>query len=236
MPESVRDRCTKAHEYLFLLAKSKKYYFDMKAISEPAKWERWGAQKYNKKVIGAANLAKERSKAELQELGGGKRNRRSVWTVATKPFKDAHFATFPEALVRPCILAGTSLKGCCAQCGASWVRIMESVPATSKDCPKTQDAHEARGGTGTPKGTVGKSGSGRINGYTETLGWKPSCECPMNQANVKPCTVLDPFGGAMTTMLVARDLNCKGIAIELNAEYIEIGKRRLSQDVLEFAV
>ena len=104
MPESVRDRCTKAHEYLFLLTKSPKYYFDAKAIEEPAKWERWGDQTENKKHSGTAKHLGGKTLAELPIRD--KKNRRSVWTVATKPFKGAHFATFPPELIEPCILAG----------------------------------------------------------------------------------------------------------------------------------
>ncbi len=111
MPESVRDRCTKAHEYIFLLSKSARYFFDSEAIQEPAAWERWGDQKNTKKLVGAANLAGNKTKAELQELGGGKRNKRSVWTVTTKPYKGAHFATFPPELIEPCILAGCQENG-----------------------------------------------------------------------------------------------------------------------------
>ena len=76
MPESVKDRCTKAHEYIFLLTKSDRYYFDSEAMSEPA-------------------------------INGDVRNRRSVWTVNTRSYKGAHFATFPTALIEPCILAGS---------------------------------------------------------------------------------------------------------------------------------
>lgn len=103
MPESVTDRCTKAHEYLFLLAKSERYHFDADAISEES-------------VKGAAGSSFNTGKTSLHQMGrssdkerldGGRRNRRSVWTVATKPCSDAHFAVMPEALVEPCILAGS---------------------------------------------------------------------------------------------------------------------------------
>jgi len=93
MPESVTDRCTKAHEYIFLLSKSPRYYFDNKAIEEDAKWERWGDQTENKKHVGTAGHLGGKTIAELPIRN--KKNRRSVWTVATKPFKGAHFATFP---------------------------------------------------------------------------------------------------------------------------------------------
>ena len=84
MPESVRDRCTKAHEYVFLLSKSERYYYDNTAILEDAKWERWGDQTVIKEQQGTAKWIGNKSKAELQAIG--KKNRRSVWTVATKPY------------------------------------------------------------------------------------------------------------------------------------------------------
>jgi DNA modification methylase len=103
MPESVRDRCTKAHEYLFLLSKSEKYYFDSEAMREDAVKGAAGSS-FNKGKTAAHQLGRS-SDAERVEVG--KRNRRSIWTVATKPYKGAHFATFPPALIEPCILAGS---------------------------------------------------------------------------------------------------------------------------------
>lgn len=104
MPESVTDRCTKAHEYIFLLSKSARYFYDAKAIEEDAKWERWGNQTENKKHTGTAGHLGGKS---LQELPiRDKKNKRSVWSVPTKPYRGAHFATFPTELIRPCILAG----------------------------------------------------------------------------------------------------------------------------------
>ncbi len=116
MPESVRDRCTKSHEYIFLMSKSPKYYFDSAAISEPvaeaslARLKGSGGknafrgQGHMRDGAGPAN----RDGREMKEIGAGlTRNRRSVWTVTTKPFKGAHFATFPPDLIEPCILAGS---------------------------------------------------------------------------------------------------------------------------------
>jgi len=115
MPESVRDRCTKAHEYVFLLSKSPRYYFDSDAIKESAVG---GSSKGDGKKLAEAAIARTGGRisggSERSTLGtsaDGKRNRRSVWTVATKPFKGAHFATFPPELVRPCILAGCKKGG-----------------------------------------------------------------------------------------------------------------------------
>lgn len=105
MPESVRDRCTKAHEYLFLLTKSPKYYFDSEAIKEPAKWERWGNQTEKKSHSGTAKHLGGKTLSELPIRD--KKNKRSVWSVPTGGgFKGAHFATFPPDLIEPCILAG----------------------------------------------------------------------------------------------------------------------------------
>jgi DNA modification methylase len=96
MPESVKDRCTKAHEYLFLLTKSERYYFDAEAIAEPT----------------AYPIAKDRKASGQYADGSGEtRNKRSVWTVTPKPFREAHFATFPPDLVRPCIQAGSPVGG-----------------------------------------------------------------------------------------------------------------------------
>ena len=103
MPESVKDRCTKSHEYIFLLSKNKKYYYDNESIKEPAK--DWGTRdrtngKYHNKGTGLSphtGLTKSYPK----------KNKRSVWSITNKPYKGSHFATFPPDLIEPCILAGS---------------------------------------------------------------------------------------------------------------------------------
>jgi DNA modification methylase len=115
MPESVKDRCTKAHEYIFLLSKSPKYYFDNEAIKEDCvgKDERKWADSYEKAGSikqGETNANIKRTKRYSKD-GSFKRNKRSVWTVTTKPFKGAHFATFPMDLIEPCVLAGCPVGG-----------------------------------------------------------------------------------------------------------------------------
>lgn len=115
MPESVTDRCTKAHEYIFLLAKSAQYYYDNEAIKEDAKPESEKRYKSTfhtgKKEISGQGRPGNASNTPGYKKWTGKRNKRSVWTVATKPFKEAHFATFPEKLIEPCILAGCPAGG-----------------------------------------------------------------------------------------------------------------------------
>ena len=109
MPESVRDRCTKAHEYVFLLSKSERYFIDPEGMQEKAIGGTPGNTKPTKGGRAYEDGAREhRTAANLHNVGAREtRNRRSVWTVATRPYKGAHFATFPPALIEPCILAGS---------------------------------------------------------------------------------------------------------------------------------
>ncbi len=116
MPESVRDRPTKSHEYLFLLAKSEKYYFDQDAVREPNLEA--SVDRYKDKTGFTIPEAWKRNEIPISggkkdnwNLNAAGRNRRTVWTIATQPYKGSHFATFPEKLVRPCILAGCPIDG-----------------------------------------------------------------------------------------------------------------------------
>lgn len=118
MPESVRDRCTKAHEYIFLLSKSPRYYFDHEAIKEPAVGGQSGrAASFKRKeskraqAIPGQSVGTHHSDRDDVAYNGETRNRRSVWSVATKPYRGAHFAVFPSELIEPCILAGSPLGG-----------------------------------------------------------------------------------------------------------------------------
>lgn len=109
MPESVRDRCTRSHEYIFLLSKSNKYYYDCDAIKEPCVSTQPAG---NKKAMNQGRIGKEGwSFDSSKSIPKGGRNKRDVWNVNTKPFKEAHFATFPQDLITPCILAGCPENG-----------------------------------------------------------------------------------------------------------------------------
>lgn len=207
MPESVRDRPSTAHEYLFLLTKSPRYLYDAEAIRET-------------EVKGTAGSAFDRGKTATAG-----RNKRSVWTIATRPFAEAHFATFPTDLVKPCLLAGSS-KEACSKCGKAWARVTEKVP--TGETQKTAD------GWDTGKGAHGSIlRSGREKGKTGipvmatvTTGWEPACDCA---AEVVPSIVLDPFAGAGTTLLVAEQLGRDSIGIELNPEYAAIARDRIER-------
>lgn len=112
MPESVRDRCTKSHEYIFLLSKSKRYYFDVDAIREPFTAPHRNGERRSYRPGCASSFGLDRGHMEQRgnfaglPLNPGGRNKRDVWTVSTSSFKGAHFAVYPEKLVEPCILAG----------------------------------------------------------------------------------------------------------------------------------
>jgi len=117
MPESVRDRCTKAHEYVFLLSKSERYFWDAEAMQEPVQSDKGNGKSFRGGGSYTGNNAFNNHQTKQRETSGnapnesGLRNRRSVWTVATRPYKGAHFATFPPALIEPCILAGAPFDG-----------------------------------------------------------------------------------------------------------------------------
>lgn len=108
MPESVRDRCTKAHEYIFLLSKSERYFFDSEAMKEPVSASTVSRLAQDVENQRGSNRVPGKTNGPMKAVGNGEtRNRRSVWTIATRPYKGAHFATFPPALIEPCILAGS---------------------------------------------------------------------------------------------------------------------------------
>ena len=105
MPESIKNRCTKAHEYIFLFSKNAKYYYDNEAIKEDAKFP--GGPISAHAIRKGVGDPKMQTRGGLHKIGANaKRNKRSVWTITTKPFKEAHFATFPKDLIEPCVLAG----------------------------------------------------------------------------------------------------------------------------------
>jgi DNA modification methylase len=214
MPESVTDRPTKAHEYLFLLTKSPRYYFDADAVREDAL--------HAGRVVKASDPATAKNGQKGQygatALGftqhdttvGAGRNLRSVWTIATEPYPGAHFATFPRKLVEPCVKAGTSERGVCPECGAPWVREVEKGELVSSGPHAMVDGDLPR------------------RERTE-VGWRPSCD---HDAEPVPAVVLDPFAGSGTTLFVAQALGRRGVGIDLNPDYLKQALTRNAQTPL----
>lgn len=153
-----------------------------------------------------------------------KRNRRSVWTVATQPFSGAHFAVFPAKLIEPMILASTSEVGVCGACGGPWVRVVERVKGengsyngSSFHKGKSKEAREHLSIVGEQERTAA----------TVTTGWRPSCACA--DAPTVPAVVLDPFAGSGTTLEVTIANRRKGIGIDANPTYAtELAAERLN--------
>ncbi len=226
MPESVTDRPTKSHEYVFLLTKQPRYFYDADAIHEPTNSDRvrGPALHPSKDTNGNDGLCRRPI--------GEWRNRRSVWEVATQPTPEAHFATMPEALVEPCIKAGTSERGCCPVCGAPWRRVTErgedaglarSAGGKADEQPETDRAKRL----GQRRNAARAAGGNHTNpfGGRVTARWEPTCTC--SAGDPIPCVVLDPFGGSGTVAKVARDLGRSSVMIELNPAYVGIMKKRL---------
>ena len=232
MPESCRDRCTSSHEYIFHLTKSAKYFYDQEAIREPFNYpdRKYNPNTTNHKTLGLREIG-NRSTVGLHDgrtqYGDPKagRNKRSVWTMSTRPYPEAHFATFPPELPETCIKAGTSLKGCCLECGAPWERETEQEVIARR---KPEEGIRAN----TPE--LGQDGANSLRAGFRTLeirtiGWQPTCSCGIEETI--PCTVLDIFAGSGTTGEVARGLGRSCILIELNPEYIKLIKERTKYDI-----
>jgi DNA modification methylase len=225
MPESVLDRCTKAHEYVFLLTKSERYYYDADAVSEKASGRECG----NVKATKAARSGdkKHRTAANLHAIAAAEtRNRRSVWTITTKPYSGAHFAVMPPDLVEPCIKAGCP-EQCCPDCGAPFAPVVERQQGDTEAAMRPKKT----GGMASKTSTLSLSGNGsaewaKRGGRTSVVGWAPACDCVAPGA--VPGTVLDPFAGSGTTLAVAVELGRNAIGCELNPAYIALAQQRIA--------
>lgn len=234
MPESVTDRPTKAHSYVFLLTKSAKYAYDADAIRETAQDRPQPAPEDKTRDANGTAWLNNRYAPGPSGYGHNPagRNARSVQTWPTEPTPFAHFATFPQALVAWCIKAGTSERGACSECGAPWRRITERTienPGNRSNNGRYDGNEKLRRGFEV-----------RREVSVATTGWEPSCAChdvggPLwnglmpTQADTTPCVVLDPFSGSGTTALVARRLGRHAVGIELNEDYLRISATRLQQ-------
>ena len=231
MPESVTDRPTTSHEFVYLLAKSPRYFFDQEAVREPHSREWW-----NEAMTHPGNPDRMDGGSVTVRNGSAGRNLRSVWEIPTQPYPEAHFATYPEELVRRCILAGTSERGCCPECGAPWAReLIAEAPDGRRAVIRGGKAYDEEGKPLMGDNMIDHGVRGSFNSAGEVLrretsGWRCPCECGRNNAfRPIPCTVLDPFFGSGTTGLVARKHGRRTIGIELSESYCEPAARRLQQ-------
>jgi DNA modification methylase len=235
MPESITDRPTKAHEYVFLMSKSERYYYDQDAIRDKPTGRTDPIRSFGHNP----NRNDSSDSGYALDASAG-RNKRTVWEIATAPFPEAHFATFPPALIEPCILAGCPHKACAA-CGAPWVRMQERVGPDGRAIVVAASDRHARDETGKPlmgdnmmdygvRGSfnVGDKGTAKRN----DVGFSPSCPC---NSDAVPGTVLDPFAGAGTTGLVADRLARDAILIELSPAYAAMAENRITDDAPLFA-
>ena len=218
MPESIKDRPTSCHEKIWLITKNKKYYYDAQSIKEPVvtpidakSGHKFGGNKTTKKLNATISGKKWKYSST--------RNKRNVWTITTKPFKDAHFATFPKDLIEPCIKAGCPEK-VCVKCGKPQVKELYRDKST---LPVKRNKRDGDGDR-----AVGGVYQKWLEENPPQIKVKPSCDC---NADFKPGIVLDTFGGSGTTGIVAALNNRNAILIELNKEYISIANKRINKEL-----
>ena len=258
MPESVKDRPTKSHEYIFLFSKSEKYFYDADAIKTQikddsiARMDR-GVSENHKNINGAPgrtphSMNQPRKNKKFSDeiggagtgflghsgnyaldgtlIGGGKANKRSVWDVTTKPYKGAHFATFPADLIEPCILAGAP-ENCCGQCGNPYVRMKEKIGdmklknGNQAKAKKIIEDYRGASSLNTSMHTTNK-----LPIY-QTTGFMPTCACHAKLTGGG--VVLDPFIGSGTTRQVAHLHGRQCIGFELNPDSIKLEQERMKK-------
>lgn len=211
MPESMTDRPTRSHEHVFMLAKSSRYYFDQEAVREPLAGP-LHAPGNLERATGFGQDFVDGDRADEVWGSPAGRNMRDVWTIATAPYADAHFATYPPELVRRALLAGCP-ELVCRACGRPRERIVERKPATPTIVPS-----EASEASGRPRR------AGFYDGETSTAGWT---DC--GHDHWRRGVVLDPFLGSGTTAFVAREQGRNCVGVELNPAYGAMIAERLQQ-------
>lgn len=195
VPDGAKDRPTRNHEYVFLLSKSSKYFYDYYAIMDEAKKKNGRSRKFGANIQRGNN----RQNQNRRFIDFEKKNKRSVWNVSVGRSGGIHFSVFPEKLITPCILAGTSSKGCCPKCKKPWSRIVE------KEKYFTENGEEKV--------------------YLDGTNWKSNCNCLIS--GTENCVVLDPFCGVSTTGVICLKSDRDYVGIDINDEYIKAGREKL---------
>lgn len=219
MPESVRNRPTCSHEHVLLLAKQKGYFYDYEAAREPGR--------INAGIHGASGSGNRQG--NRMPPGGvvydGMRNPRDVWAINTKPFAEAHFATFPQGLVTPCIKAGSSAR-VCGTCGAPYAHVVERSPVPLAIQERLESARVRTAEvTGRDDGHTSYKPSKNYQRAILSDAYVQSCQCPVVVG--QPAIILDPFAGSGTTGMACKALGRNFIGVEPNAEYLALATKRL---------
>lgn len=219
-------RPTTSWEPILMLAKTAGYFGDGEAVKQPATAATVSRDKYTRVLDDPDEQFAVRHNHETTCDDGA--NLRDVWTIASEPLREKHYAAFPSELVRRCLLQGTSAKGYCPTCGMPWTRIVEDKNAPRGDYTNGDRAN-------------GKNQAGGLGGNDfrdnwkplTTIGWRPSCRCPASDP--RPGLVLDPFCGSARTGITAQRLGLDFIGTELNPDYVDMGRRLLRADAPLFA-
>jgi DNA modification methylase len=245
MPESVKDRCTRSHEYIYMLTKRPRYFYDSEAIKEKGSENKpWAVSSNGGEK---ARLVRDDGNPEgLGKAANGWRNARSVWRINPAGFKGSHFATFPPELPMRCIKAGTSEKGVCSECGAPWRRVVEKEKTGQRRPATASEGRHPR--REVSEGMMDTSDKTTLDWVFEsrTVGWEPTCCHPKSPdelpewaeggyrtPGVVPATVLDCFAGSGTTLYAARKLGRRSIGIDLDEKSAELLQERFgNQGVL----
>lgn len=216
-------RPTNAHEYIFMLTKSNNYFCDAEAVKEPTTGNAHSRGHGVNSKCTSGNVGQEKqnssfSAAVTQPVET--RNPRSVWTLSNEPYKGAHFAAFPTALVYKCLQAAVSQHGCCANCGACFAPIVQRTRQATRpgSDTKTTDIAETVMGNRDPQRHISSS---------RTIGARPTCTC--QDAQHVPCTVYDPFSGSGTTMQVAHWMGLNAVGSELGEQYLPLIHERIQK-------
>jgi DNA modification methylase len=221
IPEPARGRPVHSHEYIILLAKSERYFYDGFAVRQPFADERHGDPGYaenddHKRDGELSHFIKPNRLRGPPPLSGA--NLRSVWNIAMEPFSGDHFAPFPSEIPRRAILAGSSARGACAKCGAPWERVVKAEGGGIGKWTPDYDPGLREGQNDLPYLRGDTSGY-----HQQSRGFVPGCDCG---AEVVPCVILDPFSGSGTTLQVARELGRRSVGFELNPAYHDISEMR----------
>lgn len=256
MPESVEDRTTRSHEMVYLLTKSRDYFYDHEAVAEDiAQSTITRVQLANSrkdvatdfkdsseyKRVDTARVSVDKFADGRDHLvcvpNGNKRNLRSVWWIATQPYSGSHYATFPESLPELCIKAGSS-ESCCGACGTPYKRKTDVIGHQVTDAMRVAgcDSNGNYNGTaqkdyGSAKAQDPSSTKARILEKMSQIvqhSWTPGCTCNTEPAR---CTVLDPFMGSGTTAAVALRLNRNVIGIDLDPTNLSLARERIRKSV-----